>query len=630
MNQSTQPVAGLESDAIEEEGGGKLVQNLVSTGVSVVLHTLIFLVLAVITLKVQKPATFDIVSLPPKELIEDPPVEIELEPEIEVVPPENVSLFSAAPAPTSAAAAVATPVLDQTLVAKADTAELSIAAPTLGIPDSIALIEAVPDGEVKGEARDIVADYQTALDRLAQEILWMLDEGPVLAVWCFDQSESMKDDQQEIRERIDTVYAQLGLDDRSKNSALLTGVTSFGANFVDHTQHKPTGKLTDIKAAIDAVPIDKSGTEMMCSAVGRAITVYRDLARRRQMALILVSDESGDRENNNAFLERAIEVAKAAQCKVYVLGRESVFGYPYAYIRWRHPQTNRVHWLQIDRGPETGFPDQLQTNGFRRRHDAFSSGFGSFEQARLARETNGIFFMLPSVESKLVRATKVKYDMEALRPYRPDLRSRLEVFKDRDQYPLRQLLWQVIQDLNPHAQGSRKVIEMRMEFSLDPQKFVQQARQEQAKAKLHLQYMGEAERVLIEAQKLREQEADPRWQANYDLILAQLVAYQARIYEYGVALEAFMANPKKAPLKKGNSILHNWDIHTVKPVRTEEAKPYIDRAHSMFAEVKKLHPGSPWSARADWELRRGFGVDLRPDYDLPYKKVENPMKPPKL
>ena len=607
-------------------------QLITGSSVSALIHMLIILILAVITVDINRLQEFDLIALPPRPGEDDPPVEVELEPEIEVVPPETASLFTAAPAPTSAAASASTtPVLDQTLVAKAEMSDLQIEAPTMGIPDAMALIEAIPDGKVKGEVRDIVKDYQQALDRLAQELLWMLDEGPVLAVWCFDQSNSMKDDQQEIRDRIDTVYQQLGLDGRSRGNALLTAVTSYGNGFIDHTAHDPTANLDRIRTAIDAVPVDESGREMMCSAVGRTISTYRDLARRgRQMALILVTDESGERLDNDSHLEQAIEVAKAANCKVYVLGRESVFGYPYAFIRWRHPQTNRVHWLRIDRGPETGFPEQLQTNGFRRRHDAFSSGFGPYEQTRLARETNAIFFMLPSVETDLVRATKVRYDMEALRPYRPDLRARVEVFADRGEFPLRTMIWQVIQDLNPYQQKSKNVIEMRMEFSLDPQKFVQQARQEQAKAKLQLQYMAQAEQTLIAGKKLREQEADPRWQANYDLILAQLVAYQARIYEYGVALDAFIAAPKTAAPTKGNRVLHNWDIHTVRQVRTEEAQPFIDRARSMFAEIKHEHPGSPWAARAQWELDRGFGVDLRPDYDLPYKNVPNAMAPPKL
>lgn len=622
-------VEGAEFVA-EPDGWRDTVRSLLPSAVSLLVHTVIVLLLAVVTYEETSQEISQLVALPPPEEVEDPPVEVELDPEIDVVI-ENVALFNAAPAPASAAAAMSTPTLDPTLVAKADTSELTIESPTIGIPDSIALIEAVPDGEVKGEARDIVDSYQQALDRLAQELIWMLDEGPVLAVWCFDQSQSMKDDQQEIRDRIENVYEQLGLVGRTNNNALLTGVTSYGENFIDHTQHKATSARDQIRKAIDEIPVDKTGKENMCSAVGRAITTYRDVARRgRRMAVILVSDESGDRQNNDGYLEQAIAVAKSAKARVYVLGRESVFGYPFAFLRWAHPQTNRIHWLPMDRGPETAFPEQLQTNGFRRRHDAFSSGFGPYEQARMARETNGIFFMLPSVESNLVGSYKQRYELEALRPYRPDLRARIEVFSDRDEFPLRTLIWQVIQDLNPYGKGTQKAVEMRMEFAIPLQDFVQQARQEQVKAKMHLRYMAEAEKALLNGEHLREQEADPRWQANYDIILAQLIAYQARIYEYGVALDAFIADPKTAPRMKGGKQHMHWDIHTVKKTRTEESKPYIERANNLFAEIKKTHPGSPWSARATWEQRRGFGVDVRPDYRTPYKKVSNPMKPPKL
>ncbi len=605
-------------------------RGLMPSVVSLMVHTVVLLLLALVSLDVSTKELARLISVPPPEEVEDPPVEIELDPEIDVVI-ENIALFDAAPPPASAAASATTPVLDQTLVAKADVSDIRIDAPTIGLPDSIALIEAVPDGEVKGEARDIVDSYQEALDRLAQELVWMLDKGPVLAVWCFDQSGSMKDDQDEIRERIETVYEQLGLVGRVNNKALLTAVTSYGANFIDHTGHNPTSDRDVIRQAIKSVPIDDTGVEMMCGAVGTAISSYRDLARRgRQMAVILVTDESGDRQNNDAYLEQAIAVAKAAKCKIYVLGRESVFGYPYAYIRWPHPQTRRVHWLRIDRGPETGFPEQLQTNGFRRRYDAFSSGFGPYEQTRMARETNGIFFMLPSVETNLVGAQKERYEMESLRPYRPDLRARAEVFSDRDQFPMRTMIWKVIQDLNPHNKAAQKSVELRMEFSLQIQQFVQQARQEQGKAKMHLRYMAEAEKALVDGKHLRQQEVDPRWQANYDLILAQLTAYQARTYEYGVALEDFINNPRVAEPMKGDRKLVHWDIRTVGKIRTEDAKPYIERAKVLFAAVQRDHPGSPWAARAAAELRRGFGVDFRPDYHLPYRKVANPIKPPKL
>ena len=633
---------GEDEDEYEDEEPSRLrrfslrnlLQGIGACGFSMIVHVVALVVLGLMTFDSAVEAVSQlIVASAPQEEIEDPPVEIELQEEIEVVNEQTVSVFSAAPAVGIAGGgpvAAGSPTLDMTLVEKAETTEVHIDAPTIGMLDSTVLVEAVPDGEVKGEPRDIVDSYQTAMDRITQELVWMLDKSPVLVVWCFDQSESMKDDQQELRNRVANVYNQLGIAGKSNSDALLTAVVSYGNGFIDHTQKKPTSNGDEVRKAIDAVPIDATGEEMMCQAVGQTITLYREAARRgRQMAMILVTDESGNRDNNDRFLEQAIATAKAANCKLYVLGRESVFGYPYAYIRWIHPETKHHHWLQIDRGPETAFPEQLQTDGFRRRHDAFSSGFGPYEQTRMARETNGVFFMLPSIETNLVGAEKHQYELEAMRPYRPDLRSRQEVFVDRDKYPLRSLIWKVISDLNPHNKSAQKAVELRMEFSLDRAEFAQQARQEQQKAKMHLQYMAEAEKALAAGKKLRDQEVEPRWRGNYDVIYAQLVAYQARIYEYGVALEVFMREPKTAPLMRGTDRLVHWDVGTVKQVRTEESKPYIDRATDLFKEVEEMHPGTPWAARAAWEMRRGFGVDLYPDYHHPYNGTVT-IKPPNL
>ncbi len=630
---------GEEEEAAEPWSGrrwrlGNLFMKMGAFGISTVFHIVLLVVLGLYVFEdATKAALRTLVAAPVEDRPEDPPVEVELTEPTEVNPDEAVAVFSSPTAMGATGPASVAPgsvALDPTVVDTTEATTVVVNAPTIGIPDSIGLIEAVPDGEVKGEPRAIVENYQQAFDAITQELLWMLDKGPVLVVWIFDQSESMKDDQKEIRDRVHHVYNQLGIVGTNNSDALLTAVTSYGQGFVVHTQ-KPTSNREEIVKAIDSVPIDKTGEEMMCQAVGQTIATHRRFATRgRQMALILVTDEAGDRENSDRFLEPAIAEAKAAKSKIYVLGREAVFGYPYAFIRWQHPQTHGIHWLRIDRGPETGFPEQLQTNGFHRRHDAFSSGFGPYEQCRMARETNGVFFMLPSVETNLVGAQKHRYELEALRPFRPDLRSRMEVFADRDRLPLRTLIFKVIQDLNPYNKAAQKVVELQVDFPLTAPEFVKAARTNQQKAILLLRYMAEAEKALAEGKQLREQEADPRWQANYDLIFAQLVAYQARIYEYGAALEDFIRNPKTAAPTNGNLILVHWDIGTRKEVRTEESKPYIERATALFQKVKDDFPGTPWAARAQWELNRGFGVDLHPDYHRPTVQVSNPIPVPKL
>lgn len=524
--------------------------------------------------------------------------------------------------------------------------------------------------ETKGDPHAIVDGYDEAMDRITQEILGMLRKGKVLVVWVFDQSESMKDDQQEIATRIEKVYQELGLHGVTESDVLLTAVTSYGSGFKIHTP-RPTSSVDTIREAIHSVPNDPSGKEMMCDAVGATIQQFKSVAAngRRQMAMILVTDESGDQETNVTKLEAALYEAKAARCRIYVLGREAVFGYPYAHMFWRHPQTGRIHLLPIDRGPETPFAEQLQTNGFQRRTDAHPSGFGPYEQCRLARETGGIFFMLPTIEADLVREdestlvdqyrrkqitkeeylAKVgeyrRYSLQSLRPYLPSLDSRHDYMLERNNSKLRATIWKVISDLNPYDPQKAEVIELRTSnFSPNPSTFANQVRQEIAKAQLYVTYLHAAEQALEELAEARRKELYPRWQANYDLIYAQILAYKVRIYEYMAYLQHFMKEPKVVPLRKedpkkiGWYQLARWHIdYRQKTITGDLTASYIERSRQMFKKVIEQHPGTPWAARAELELARGFGVELMPDYDFhdprprkPSKPSPPPSPPPKL
>jgi len=493
----------------------------------------------------------------------------------------------------------------------------------------VKLARAVPQGTL-GDPRAVVSGYGEALDRITKEILYLLEKQKVLVVWVFDESESMKDDQKEIRQRIERVYRELGVNPLAGDGRLMSGVTSYGEGFHIHTR-QPVSSLAQLRAAIDGVPIDPSGKEMMCLAVGRSIALHREFAAKtqRQMVMVLVTDESGEPADNNNNLEAMVAEAKAAKCRVYCLGREAVFGYPYAYINWVHPQDGGHHWLQIDRGPETPLVEQLQIDGFRRRHDAFPSGFGSYEQARLCRETGGIFFLLPSLESNLVSGEKRKYELDAMRPYLPDLRSRMEYFEAREKRRLPSVIAKVINDTNPYNPEISKIVEMRIHFSPDVKTFVQQVRIEQTKATIYLEYLARMTKIVEELKADREKELAPRWQANYDLIHGQLYAYQARIYEYGAYLEFFIQNPKIVPLELPPNIrLVHWDVTVRQATLTGPvSKPYIDKAAEIFRALIAEHPGTPWSARAQYELSRGFGVELMPHYQAPLRQFSGPRLP---
>jgi len=135
---------------------------------------------------------------------------IELEKQLTEVAQQTSQVFSSSPIVGEVGASgpqgmVVAPTMDKGLYEQVANADVTIEGIYIDTPSSRQLIVEAPDGMI-GDARAVVDSYQEALDQLTQEILWMLDKGKVLVIWNFDQSESMKNDQKEIRERIEHVY----------------------------------------------------------------------------------------------------------------------------------------------------------------------------------------------------------------------------------------------------------------------------------------------------------------------------------------------------------------------------------------------------------------------------------------
>ena len=589
---------------------------------SVVVHAVVLIVMALLTLPLIVKRDLAIV-LEPTDVTE---VEEKLE-EMEITSPSEFSaatvdnlitdpqLMKTSESSQFASAQVAVNLeeVSETPV----TAEVSInVGSPMELPGVDELVSGVGEGTV-GVGRSVVDNYDQAFDKLTWEILTLLEKGRVLVVWCFDQSSSMKDDQKVIRDRIDRVYAELGLNELAGAENLMTAVTSYGENVFVHLG-KPTDDVETIRAAIDEVPIDASGKELMCVAVAKSITGLRDYAKRtrRQMAMILVTDESGDREDNDAHLEPTLELVKKSRCRVYVLGREAVFGYPYAHVAWEHPQTYVVHYLPVDRGPESAYIEQLQTEGFRERTDSHPSGYGPYEQSRLARESGGIYFMLPSVELDVVGLDKRRYRLDNMRSYKPDLRDRVSLFREIESSPLRSGLLKIIYDMNPYDDEAKKIIVMRTDFSTNPEEFVRQAGSEMDKVTIYMDYLDRVRTALDDIWNLRHRELQPRWRANADLMRAQLLAYKIRLYEYGSYLNQFLQNPKSSPPTKEPD-LHfiHWSVSRRQEMITRGSQSQnVELAKKLFADVIENHPGTPWAGRAEKEIASGFGIEFTPYY----------------
>ena len=110
---------------------------------------------------------------------------------------------------------------------------------------------------------------------------------------------------------------------------------------------------------------------------------------------MLVTDESGD---DGADVEEAHQALEKHKVPLYVIGRQSLFGYPFAHHLYIDPVTKDVYQPLIRRGPETADLELYQWDGLYDRWDEQPSGFAPYELARLTKDSGGIYFVLPSEE----------------------------------------------------------------------------------------------------------------------------------------------------------------------------------------------------------------------------------------
>lgn len=515
----------------------------------------------------------------------------------------------------------------------------------IDVPGLARLGQDLGEGEVSGEIGARVDGYGAAMHRLTQEIIRMMRQSPVVAVWLFDASNSLKDDREEIRDNFNKVYEELDIareqaDQRDQRYASLeTMICSFGDD-VDPLLPGPTAELEQIKAAIDRVQDEESGNENMFGAVSDVIDQYGVSTgrSRRKLAIIIVTDESGDDEQ---LLEEVIQKAERYNSPVYILGREAIFGYKYAHVGWTDPETKLHHWIRINRGPETAFVEGLQYDGFTPRYDATSSGFGPYAQVRLVRESGGIFFMLSRQEENLrgiAARSPRKFDDIAMKEYVPLLLERREYARERDTSDFRRTIWEVIQALDPEEDEELRI--RRWHYPLEPDEFRREGDRQFERALRAMRIVNEAVERLERVRPDRDLEASQRWRAAYDLMYAQCLSYRVRQFQFLLAIDQHAETEPKPEDPKSN----HWDLRHVQQlvepteqqvrvtkVDMEEIEHQRQLATEMYQAVIDRHPGTPWAQRAQQEINFGYGITFVDNFwDPRYRDPDYQSRVPKF
>ncbi len=501
---------------------------------------------------------------------------------------------------------------------------------------------------VKGMTGVGTTGTEGAIDRITHEILQKMEERPTLVVWFFDQSASLQRRRQEIRDRFDRIYQELGLIQEARqekepkklaDEPLLTSIFAFGDKVTQLTE-KPTADMSEIRHVIDSITMDQTGNERVFSAFYLAVEKYKSYRNKNHnVVFIAVTDERGDDAPQG--LEATINECRKYSIPVYVVGVPAPFGREYTYVKYVDPDPKydqTPQWGQVDQGPESLMPERVKL-GYRDNvydEPMMDSGFGPYALSRLAYETGGIYFTVHPNRRFNSRVSKGEidpfaselnyfFDPEIMAKYRPDYVSQKEYLKKAQESPLRQILITA-----SRAAAVETLQAPRTRFmKRDEPSFVNDLTQaQQAAAKLEPQ-LAQLAQVLAQGQAVRDRETSPRWLAGYDLAVGTVLAHKIRAEAYNAMLAKAKRGMPFQVAKSNTWVLKPVDEITVGSKMEKEA----EMARDILKRVATEHAGTPWALLAKRELDNPIGWKwvedfTDPDPPRPQMRANNNPPPP--
>ncbi|TVP99876.1 MAG: VWA domain-containing protein [Planctomycetaceae bacterium] len=485
----------------------------------------------------------------------------------------------------------------------------------------------------RGKVGEGVQGAAGAIDRLTFEILQSLEERPTLVVWLFDQSGSLTRQRQEIRDRFDKIYEELGIivAEREKSLTraeqreipLLTSVIGFGQDVQLFTE-KPTDDLAEIKAIVDGLPVDTSGIERPFTAVELAVDRYKSYRRAsggqpdRNVMLVVVTDERGDDMNR---LEPAIKACRRYGMPVFVIGTPAPFGRDTVLIKYVDPDPNydqSPQWAEVDAGPESLMPEMVRVgfSGNFQDEPVIDSGFGPYGLTRLAFETGGIFFTVHPNRNvnRDVRRGEIEpfaadirrfFDPTLMARYRPDYLAPQDYEKRLKSSPLRTSLVAAAMQVAPTLDRPRSRFVKRSEAQLVGE--LTRAQQDAAKLEPTLIRLAA---ILEPGMKVRESETTPRWRAGYDLAMGRVLAQKVRTETYNAMLAKAKRGLNFEDAKNNTWVITPDDEISVGSKWEKEA----ELAKKLLQEVADQHAGTPWAFLASEELKVPLGWKWKEEF----------------
>ena len=588
---------------------------------SLVLHVVVLLSLALIGLPAIAPRQSSITILAPTQVVEE---DVLVAPEMTVAVEEQASASSDAEN-LEVSTAVASVLSDDPVVtvdvAEALNAELAISPIDLP-PSGAELGDYLQVGRAgTGDTGVGTAGTGGAVDRLTMEIAASLQQRATVVCWVFDQSVSLAGQRKEIAGRLDRVFDELGLSGaETKEHELLNLVFAYGQKVAPLVK-EPTRETGEVVKAIESIPIDESGVEMTFTAIAEAAKKAKQVRispTKRNVMIIVFTDEVG---NDQQYADQVAAFCRAQAMRVYVVGVPAPFGKREVKMKFTEfdPRyDDDVQWAVVEQGPETLHPEVVQVRSGRDADEPIDSGFGPFSLSKLCAETGGLYFCVHANRNASGRVS----DGEVA-----DMASRLRYFFD----PA------VMRSYRPDYQPAAKIEKMlasnrAMRSLVDAARSSQVAPMDSPTLEFPRQDDGALALLLGEAQKKaavlqpkidaiygilsaglpdRDKVTEKRWQAGYDLALGRVMAVKVRTDSYNIMLAQAKTGMRfKNPKNDTWRLVPDADISAV----GSQTEKLAGQTLTLLKRVVDEHPGTPWAQMAAEELRQPLGYRWDEDF----------------
>ena len=588
---------------------------------SLVLHVVVLLSLALIGLPAIAPRQSSITILAPTQVVEE---DVLVAPEMTVAVEEQASASSDAEN-LEVSTAVASVLSDDPVVtvdvAEALNAELAISPIDLP-PSGAELGDYLQVGRAgTGDTGVGTAGTGGAVDRLTMEIAASLQQRATVVCWVFDQSVSLAGQRKEIAGRLDRVFDELGLSGaETKEHELLNLVFAYGQKVAPLVK-EPTRETGEVVKAIESISIDESGVEMTFTAIAEAAKKAKQVRispTKRNVMIIVFTDEVG---NDQQYADQVAAFCRAQAMRVYVVGVPAPFGKREVKMKFTEfdPRyDDDVQWAVVEQGPETLHPEVVQVRSGRDADEPIDSGFGPFSLSKLCAETGGLYFCVHANRNASGRVS----DGEVA-----DMASRLRYFFD----PA------VMRSYRPDYQPAAKIEKMlasnrAMRSLVDAARSSQVAPMDSPTLEFPRQDDGALALLLGEAQKKAavlqpkidaiygilsaglpdcDKVTEKRWQAGYDLALGRVMAVKVRTDSYNIMLAQAKTGMRfKNPKNDTWRLVPDADISAV----GSQTEKLAGQTLTLLKRVVDEHPGTPWAQMAAEELRQPLGYRWDEDF----------------